>query len=248
MMPAPAGTFNTFLSGRGETEIIFPRRIKLAAPSGADYNSHAVRAFTNAPEGGPKVLRHARQTTRVTRPAVVRSILTTALLLCVMSGALPAEAVLNPQGSMPCCRGMKGAGGECHGNSCPMHLRARAKSSARVKSDPVCVGARALRAAARQAPIALQEAARQETSRQEFAGAASLTRPCPSECCGTAAGSFTKLRRQRSEAAASDSLRPRPPTSEPQGHDRPVFIKVASALRRLHPPRAPPSGLDTRTA
>jgi hypothetical protein len=174
--------------------------------------------------------------------------MTTALLLCVLSGALPAEAVLNPQGAMPCCRRLKSAGGECHGNSCPMHLRTRAKTAARVKGDPVCGVARTLQATARRTPLAPREASRQESPRQEFAGASALARPCPSECCGTATGSFTGLRRQRQEAALSDGLRPRPPTSEPRGHTRPALFKVTSALRRLHPPRPPPAGLDTRTA
>jgi hypothetical protein len=147
---------------------------------------------------------------------------------------------------MPCCRSMKGAGGECHGNSCPMHLRARAQAAARVQHDPVCGAAGALRATtARKTPLASQEA--QEALRQEFAGTVSLAKPCPSECCGAATGSFTGLRRQRNEAALSDSLRGRPPTSEPQGYAPSALIKLTSALRRLHPPRAPPADLDTRT-
>jgi hypothetical protein len=186
--------------------------------------------------------------------------LTAALLLCVTSGALPAEAVLNPYDSMPCCRGMKGMAGECHGNSCPMHLRARAKPARRVERDPVCGAASALKASAGKTPLAAHTASEhrhaagasarddeQGTSRQTFAGVASLAMPCPSECCG-AAGAFTGLRRQRGAATLSHNQRPRPPDSEPQAYAPSGFNKVASALRRLHPPRAPPRRTDTRTA
>ena len=179
--------------------------------------------------------------------------LTTALLLCVLSGALPAEAVLNPHDSMPCCRGMKGGAGECHGDSCPMHLRARSKSQQRVQRDPVCGAARLLRAAAFKTPLAPQtpsahEHGGQRTSPETFAGAASLNRPCPSECCGRAVSAFAGLRRQRNEAALNESLRPRPPDSESQRYAPDGVTSPTSALRRLHPSRAPPHGQDTRTA
>jgi hypothetical protein len=203
-----------------------------------------------------------------------RPILTAALLLCVLSGALPVEAVINPYDSMPCCRGMKGTAGECHGNSCPMHLRARAQPARRVQHDPVCGAGRALQAIARTpllAPRALLEQAHshhhtqaegehdhggsvsprntpQSTLRQLSAGAASLGKPCPSDCCGAATGSFAGLRRPRREAALTDALRPRPPTSESHGYAPPHFIKVESALRRSHPPRAPPTALHSRIA
>lgn len=151
--------------------------------------------------------------------------------------------------------------GECHGNSCPMHLRARAKPARRVERDPICGAAGALKASAQTTPLAAQTASEhnhdagasardveQGTSRQTFAGAASLARPCPSECCGSAAGAFKGARRQRGDATLSHNQRPRPPDSEPQAFAPSGFIKVASALRRLHPPRAPPHRPDTRTA
>ncbi|MBV9928922.1 MAG: hypothetical protein JOZ96_28175 [Acidobacteria bacterium] len=189
-------------------------------------------------------MRHARQTSFGTRPSVVRSLLTAALLLCVLAGALPAEAFLNEQDSVPaCCRGMKGKGGECHGDSCPMHLPARAKTAAKVRHDPVCGAARVLRAAAVGTPPSFRK-----SPTQESAGAASLTKPCPSECGGAAVASFASPRRQRQAATLSDSLRPRPPTSETQGHVTSPLIKITSALRKLHPTRAPPDGLDSRTA
>ncbi|MFL6253450.1 MAG: hypothetical protein ACJ74T_00355, partial [Pyrinomonadaceae bacterium] len=73
---------------------------------------------------------------------------------------------------------------------------------------------------------------------------ASLAKPCSPECCGGVAGSFTGLRRQRQEATPTDGLRPRPPNSEPQGFAPSGLNKLTSALRRLHPPRAPPNTLD----
>lgn len=178
--------------------------------------------------------------------------LTTALLLCVLSGALPAEAVLNPHDSMPCCRGMKGGAGECHGDSCPMHLRARSKTAAKkLQRDPVCGAGRLLRAAAFKTTLAPQASSAREhggqrTSPETFAGVASLARPCHSECCGAAANAFAGLRRQRNEAALSESLRP--PDAESQAYAPDGFNSPASALRRRHPSRAPPRAPDTRTA
>lgn len=182
--------------------------------------------------------------------------MTMALLLCVLSGALPAEAVLDAGDSMPCCRGMKGMGAECQGDSCPMHLTARAKPATRVEHDPVCGAERALQALTGKTSLSAQASSEHEhgfdvsqrDGRQEFAGAASLAKPCPSECCGSAAASFTGLRRPRQEAAQTDNFRPRPPDSEPQSYAPTGLIKGSSALRREHPPRAPPNALDRRTA
>jgi hypothetical protein len=138
--------------------------------------------------------------------------LAAALLSCVLSGALPAEAVLNPGGLMACCRGMKGTAGECHGNSCPMHLGARSKAPTPSQHDPVCGVGRALQAVAGTpvyAPRNYFEQARshdqaqaevehdhgesvtqrntpQAPRQQPAAGVASLGRPCPSDCCGVA--------------------------------------------------------------
>jgi hypothetical protein len=215
-------------------------------------------------------LRRTRQAALKTLNAFSRSILAVALLLCVLSTALPAEAVFNPYDAMPCCRGMKGMAGECHGNSCPMHRRPRAKPARRVQHDPVCGAGRALQSIAGTplpAPrVNLEQAhshdntqaevehdhggsvSPRNTSRQQpSAGAASLGKPCPSDCCGAGTGSYTNFRRPRQVAALTDVLRPRPPTSESHRYTPPHFIKVASALRRSHPPRAPTT-LDSRTA
>lgn len=215
-------------------------------------------------------MRRTRQATLKTCSALVRPILAAALLLCVLAGALPAEAVLNPNGFMPCCRGMKGTAGECHGNSCPMHRVARKKPARQVQHDPVCGAGHALQAIARgllPAPQAHSEQTQshdhahaqvehdhggsvspRNTPRQPSVEAASLGKPCPSDCCGATAGSFAGLRRPRHDATLPGVLRPRPPTSESHGYAPPRFIKVASALRRSHPPRAPPATPDSRSA
>ena len=219
-------------------------------------------------------MRRTRLTALKTCPALVRPILAAALLLCVLSGALPAEAVLNLNGLMPCCRGMKGTAGECHGNSCPMHLGARKKPVRVVRREPVCGAGRALQAAAgRPLPVPpdyfeqahshghAQPGVEHEhggsvsprntprsPSRQLAAGVASLGKPCPSDCCGTVTGSFSGLRRPRQVAALRDSFRARPPTVESHRYAPSGQIKVTSAFRRSHPPRAPPTIPDSRTA
>lgn len=219
-------------------------------------------------------MRRTRQAAFKTLTAFSRPILAAALLLCTLSAALPAEAVFNLSGLMPCCRGVKGTDGECHGNSCPMHLGARKKPARQVQHDPVCGAGHALRAIARTSspasPAHLEHArshdhtqaevehthggsvaqrnTQQAPQQQPSAGAASLSKPCPSDCCGAATGSFTSLRRPRQVAALTDCLRPRPPTIESHRFDTSGQVKLASALRRSHPPRAPPTGLQRRTA
>ena len=194
--------------------------------------------------------------------------MTATLLLCVLSSALPAEAVFSPYGSMPCCRGMMSAGGECHGNSCPIHRRALSKPPDQAQSEPACADAHGHHAQeesahASQAPsqhghthdhaqaevehehgagVSPQNTS-QPTSRQPSAEAASLGRPCPSDCCGTVTSAFSGLRRQRNETGLSDALRARPPSIQSQQSTFPGISKAASALRRSHPPRPPPTAL-----
>ena len=216
-------------------------------------------------------MRRTRQTVLKTCPAFVRPILTAAVLLCVLSSALPVEAVLNPKGLMPCCRGMNGTVGECHGDSCPMHFGARKKPARSIQHDPVCGAERILQATAGTPVLPPQDYFEQAHSHehaqpeveqgrggsvsprntpqpQPSAGVASLGKPCPSDCCGAVTGSFAGLRRPRTAAALTDGFRPRPPNAESHSYAPPGLIKVASALRRSHPPRAPPTIPDSRTA
>jgi hypothetical protein len=219
-------------------------------------------------------LRRTRPTALKTCHALARPILAAALLLCVLSGSLPAEAALNSNGVMSCCRGMKGMGGEGHGDSCPMHLGARKQPARRVQYDPAGGADRALQAIAGTAASSPQAHTEQVHShghaqaevehdhggsvsprntpqaprQQPSAGAAALGKPCPSDCCGAVTGSFTGLRRPRQVAALTDGLRPRPPTVESHGHAPSGQIKVESASRRSRPTRGPPTTLISRTA
>lgn len=218
-------------------------------------------------------MRRTRQTALRICIVFARPVLAAALLFSVLSGALPAEAALNPKGLMPCCRGMKGTAGECHGNSCPMHFGARKKSFQLIQRDPVCGAERVLQAIAStplHAPTDYLEQARSHrhtqadvehdhgrsvsprntppSPRQPFAVGASLGQPCPPNCCGAVTGSFAGLRRPKQLAALTDGLRPRPPTVESHRHGPSAQLKVASALRRSHPTRSPPTILNSRTA
>lgn len=219
---------------------------------------------------GTSFLRRIRQTVRRTQTAIARVILAAGLLFCVLSSALPAEAILNPSGVMPCCRGMKGMGGECHGDSCPMHLGPRAKTRKVSQLEPVC-GAEHLLQKIVKSPLPSPQdffeqahsddharaevehdhggsvSPRNTPQQQTSVGVASLAKPCPSDCGGGVTGSFTGLRRPAQLAALTDGLRPRPPNVEADKYAPPALLKVTSALRRSHPPRAPPTGLDSRT-
>lgn len=216
-------------------------------------------------------MRRTRQTALRRCLVIARPVLAAALLLCVLSGALPAEAVLNPNGLMPCCRGMKGSAGECHGDSCPMHFGTRKKPVRVVLREPVCGAERLLRAAARTPVAPPQDYVEQSHShehtetevehshdgsvsprntprQQPSAGVASLGKPCSSDCCCAAAGSLSGLRRPRQAAALTGNLRPRPPTVKAHRRSPSAQLKVASAERRSHPPRAPPTAPASPTA
>jgi hypothetical protein len=253
---------------RSAVEIILPG-INLATPSRADDNLRTARTAFGTPRG-LHFLRRIRRTTLKTCFALARPILAAALLLCVVSGALPAEAVLNPNGLMPCCRGMKGTAGERQGDSCPIHFGARQKPLRVVQHDPAC-GAERLPRAGAGTPVAPpqddleQSHSREQTQaevehhhgesvsprntprQQPSAGVASLGKPCPLDCCG-AASSLSGVRRPRQAAALTDNLRPRPPTVEAHKRSPSAQLKVASARRRSHPPRAPPAAPASPTA
>jgi hypothetical protein len=195
-------------------------------------------------------------------------------MLCVLSGALPAEAISNPGGLMACCRGMKGMGGT-GGNSCPLCRRAKAKSKPPrpVRRERMCGADLALRkkgGAALASHALLLRAGfddqlhaevehdngdgvpprntPQSTSRRASAGGAFLTKPCPSDCCGTAAGSLNGPPRPRHEAALTEGVRPLPPTAGSHTYISAGLIKSTYVLSRSHPPRAPPTALRGRTA
>lgn len=220
-------------------------------------------------------MRRTRQAARKKSVPLARFFAAAALLLCVLSGALPAEAVFNPGGPMACCRGMKGMRAE-GGSSCPLCQRAKAKlrkPSKPVQREHACgadlalrekgsaaVESHALLLVARSGEQVQPEVERgrgeevssqdatQSTSRQASVGGASISKPCPSDCCGTAAGSPNGPRRPRLDAALTEGIRPRPPTAESYTYAPSGLIKATSVLRRSSPPRAPPSGLEDRTA
>ena len=196
-----------------------------------------------------------------------------ALLLCVLSSAVPAEAVFNPTGLMACCRGMKGVGGKGGGNSCPLCRRAKAKPRGPVRREHMCGAELSLRKKGRAAlashalllRVSFDDEVRaglehdggdgisprqtpRSNSRPASAGAAALGKSCPSDCCGSAAASFAGLRRPRQAAALTDGFRSHAPTVRSQSYAPSGLIKVTSALRRSHPPRAPPSAPDRHTA
>lgn len=213
------------------------------------------------------MLRTWRQTLK-TRTIIGKSI-PVILLFCVLSSALPAEAVFNSYSSMPCCHGIAGMSGECHGNSCPMHRRSQASSPQPAQHDHECAEGHAPQASEEHAPaphahsqhahsheqtqaevehshdagVSPQNTA-QDASRRTSAGVASIIKPCPSDCCGASAGAFAGQRRPRHDALLADVLRPRPPSAGLLRRASSEIYKAASSKHRSHPPRAPPSNLN----
>jgi hypothetical protein len=87
---------------------------------------------------------------------------------------------------------------------------------------------------------ALRDVSTQNTLRETTSAAANVARPCSPDC-GAVLNSFNQLRRSHNDAALAYKLRPRPPTSAatlpaPEG-----VVEASSQLRRLCPPRAPPT-------
>lgn len=217
-------------------------------------------------------MRRARPTAHRESAPLARFV-AAALLLCVLSSAAPAEAVFNPTGLMACCRGTKGMG---NSNSCPLCRRAKAKlrkPGKQARREHMCgadlalrknvgndLASRALLLSARLDlnvraevehdggdDVSPQHTSR-SSSRQQSAGGASLSKPCPSDCCGTAAGSLNGPRRPRQEAALTEAIRPRAPTAEPHTYAPHGLTKDTTLLRRSCPPRAPPVNPDGHTA
>lgn len=162
------------------------------------------------------------------------------------------------------------AEGSCHVDlsnlAKPAKLTKPVKSAKLVESDPVCGAEKLLSRLKAVPPVRLVPAASEpphghlghdsiehgeavaQPSQQHESGrhgttpqmrAAAVSKPC-APGCGSAATSFTQLRRTRDAAALSFKLRPRPPSSSIRAREDERHTYASSAWRRPCRPRGPP--------
>jgi hypothetical protein len=206
-------------------------------------------------------LRRFLRATMTARNSVARTTLAAALVLAVAAGVVPFGVLSAGVGpTMPCCKGIYVARSGCSGGSCHARLPKK-KPANHVQSDPVC-GGLASSAQARHAPLeqvrshartslsiehgAHVNVSTQNTAQQTAGMEANVSAPC-SHDCGAGLNSFTQLRRSHDEAL-THKPRPHPPTSAaalgaPEG-----VAEASTQLRRLCPPRAPPTTFASPSA
>lgn len=182
-------------------------------------------------------LLHSVQLARASAPKILLAAL---LSLSVAAKALPPEVLSAAHGcEMPCCQGEGAEAGGHAGESCHALLPEKSAHAAHAEHAPP------EQRHAHEGGHAAEHSAGRDLSRRESAPRPSASRPrvsepCPPDC-GAALASFTQLRRADDDAALARKARPRThanflPTRAPDG-----ATKTSSELRRLRPPRAPPS-------
>ena len=193
------------------------------------------------------------------------------LTLAVTAGAVPFGSAFGAHGcSMPCCKGAHGLPGDCQGGSCPISHsgKVKAKPSKSASTAPSCHAGGGVPSSPERASAEHQAEPNHDSTHEQAAdrirhsphgdvsprdtsngwasGSAALSKPCPPDCGGIPNAS-TQLRRGRDVAAVSFKFPPRPPDGEVRTRDTASVDKTSSALRRQHPPRAPPSASAGRT-
>jgi hypothetical protein len=154
---------------------------------------------------------------------------------------------------MDCCKGMGGA----MKDSCPIMRLKGVRRTELKQADPIC-RAGALSSASGKATHGhhtahmqtlfvggmkdIKDVSSRDSPAHAMSSLASVSQPCPSDCC-CQTNSLTRTQRPRDEAAISNKLRPRPPTSGVVRQVSRAVRKGDSEARRQYPPRAPPASL-----
>ncbi len=196
---------------------------------------------------------------------VAKSMLAVVLVFATVASTAPPSAVLAASHStMDCCAGMGGA----MGSSCPLHHSKQSQQLKPAQSDPMCDmdgkasahgemmhehhtpqghTADAMHGEARVEHSSGQHVSPQNTPAEAANSLAVVSKPCASDCCKRA-NSLTQTQRTRDEAAFSDKLRQRPPTSGVGLEVSHAVSNYISKARRQCPPRGPPSSLSSLSA
>ena len=208
------------------------------------------------------------------RAAVARVMLAVLLICATTAGAVPFGAIAAAAGCpMPCCTGIYGEDG-CAGGTCHAHLGKHTAQAA--EAAPACAPEDSLAAHggmehaqrtqpesshAQHAPTESSHAhgsykiehaqqqpvPAQNTAPREAHMGVSIARPCAPDC-GALLNSFTQQRRSHDGAALAHFLRPRPQSPATTRRATAGVVKISYALRRLCPPRAPPSAHTSLSA
>jgi hypothetical protein len=144
----------------------------------------------------------------------VRGVVAALLVFATLASATRADALFAVNSSgMDCCKAMGGA----MKDSCPfMRLKGQRRQEL-IQPEAI-------------------------STDKNASSSAELSKPCPADCC-CQTGSLTRTPRPRDEAAVSNKLRPRPPTSAVRPSVALAALVISREPRRLSPPRAPPASL-----
>jgi hypothetical protein len=191
---------------------------------------------------------------RVKRVSVVHAVVAMMLVLAVLSGAAPFNALSSRHFcTMACCAGLPPhVAGSCHA-----HLSNRR----RAEREPTCGGVNnsALsHAHSMQMPsataaemvmpdhcsagdhsLAQTPSSQGDAERQATIAPLTLEQPCPPDC-GVGVTSSMQMRRPRDNAAVAHADSPRPPTPATLSHDNIDCFLTLTAFNRPFNPRGPP--------
>lgn len=192
-------------------------------------------------------------------PKSARIILAGALVLALLTGIAPLNALSFASScSMPCCASVT-EGGACATGACHSKISGHApKEQPREKSGgshsshcgsmrkdgaPSADSASLLHTSTVKVdtPLAKHRHPASRDARPQRTGVikGALTKPCPPECCA-GASAFTQVRRSRDASALSHNTRPRPPTIAGHLHRSDLLPPTDDAWLRGSSPRAPP--------
>jgi hypothetical protein len=208
------------------------------------------------------------------RAAVARAILAALLICATTAGAVPFGAIAAAAGCpMPCCTGIYGEDG-CAGGTCHAHLGKHTAQAAEAAPASASEDSSAALGGMEHAQHTLPESSHthhappessrahasykiehaqhqhvpaQNTAPREAHVGASIARSCAPDC-GALLNSFTQQRRSHDGAALAHGLRPRPLSPAATRRAPAGVVKISYALRRLCPPRAPPSAHTSLSA
>ncbi len=202
---------------------------------------------------------HYRLRDRRLTQTSARVILAGALVLALLTGIAPLNALSAASScSMPCCASV-GEGGACATGACHSKITGHAQ----IKQPPVksndshsshCGSMRMAGASSEDTASSLHSiTVETDSSTPQHKHAAyrdalpqttgvinaAFTKPCPPECCA-GASAFAQVRRSRDASALSHNLHPRPPTIAAHLHGTNILLPADDAWLRGSNPRAPP--------
>lgn len=190
---------------------------------------------------GPQVthLRRPPQAARIARASAVKFLLAALLSLSVSAAAVPFEVFSAADGcQMSCCQGEGGEAGGRAGESC--HALVPEESAHAAHAAHASPARPHAHADGHGTEHSAGDGVTQRDIPHPSASHPRVSKPCPPDC-GAALASFTQLRRHDDAAALTRKARTRTRTASVSPRAPDGATKTSPGLRRLCPPRAPPS-------